>query len=266
MTEEYTPEEKLGARDFILQNVHKIQYNLTGYVAILMPSPTLYVTMPPSAKFAVDIEPTKHRAYFFDRYVEQLYVEGVSRESLPIMMCRDASQDAEYIEPHRSLVIPLNIKNSGMTVPSPDRFIFILVSEAHGIYLQRYREWLPPRVIVLFPGASEFVVHHGDAALRIDTLCVILSSRTSMAPKESLCIPPVYFGMWTNLNANFQGPRHHKTTTDSLREPPSPQHDINTLSRQLLFSGGNVPDGSLSGDDNGGLFDEESSGKRKRNE
>lgn len=274
MTEEYTMQEKLGARDFIARNVHKIQYNLTGHLVILMPSPTLFTTMPPSTSFAVQLEPTKHRAFFFDRYAEHMQsFDGVSRESYPVIVSRDASYDAEYIEPHRSLVIPLNVKNSGISQPSPDRFVFMLVSEAHGIYLQRYREWLPPRVIVVFPGASEFVVHDGVAALRIDTLCVLVSSRTSMAPKESLCMPPVYFGPWTNLNANFSGPRHHKTTQqtiDSESAQQSPQHPddalARALARELLFSDGNAPGGNLSDDDSGGLFDDASNGKRKRNE
>ena len=245
----YSEQAKRDACQYIADNLHAIEHNLTGLHVTLMPAPSLATTAPSSSRFCLQIEASREAAFFYDDPcpVPARHREP-SRENRPRVAWRDASVDAEYLTPHRTLIVPHRIVEAEQARrPRLSPFVFLLVGESHGLHIQHYRRWLPPSVIVLFPLASEPVVNGDDVTLRIDTLGVIRSPVTdeNWAPygPESL---PLFFGSLAEYTRIYAGPQSARTKyitsspPSQLSSPPS-QAVSPIWRRRLQYTGGDIP-------------------------
>jgi hypothetical protein len=193
----YTEQFKRDVAHHALCNIARsIDYNATGYPVRFKLSAPLTATARTVNTDSAIVHSHPKAAYFHDACLPQLLpptAEPCSAE--PCLPARDATHDAEYAEARRTLIVPFDPVDYGTTVDAATgvpiatpwrvveederRVTRVFVSEAHGVYIQQYRGWLPPSVVVFFPLAYEYVAEE-QIVMRVHTVGFILSPNTEL--------------------------------------------------------------------------------------
>ena len=238
MTARYTEHSNHLAASWIVNNPMRIEYNGCGMPVELRSRAPILSSLPLQPEQVVRINDCGSAPAYFVAQANVYTVGAGTDRSVP---ARDASHDAEYEEAHKTLIVPVGPDRAWCNVRCDNRVLpyrFLLISEAHGIYMQHHRRYLPAGTILLFPFASRPVVRNGHVVLRVDTLGIITSPYATRDARIVTCDGEMHgcvahFEPESALNCQWPtnvGRLRAGYSTETSDDPAEPSDDSSAVS------------------------------------
>lgn len=202
---EFSQKIKSEAIQKLVQNwKHNSMFNCSGYKVEFVSMPDCRRSCPSESFHSKFLDWKELCSYFvYDEPLAPSDMRAMPQQ--PKIPYRDTTQDCEMRYPTRVLFVPVEYQDSPDEKSPP--MVMVFVSEAHGMYIQQHRRWLPANVVIAFPINYRIEGDGPGVIMRVHSIGFITSPHTSLTKCANtdpyMC--PLFFGIEANYEVLLRG-------------------------------------------------------------